>query len=56
MFIKDYFTDEAYGHDWWHMHRVRNLALKIATEEGGDLFHIEMAALLHDFDEWENKV
>lgn len=41
------------GHDWWHIWRVRNLALKIAEQEGGNLFLIEMAALLHDLDDWK---
>ncbi len=50
-FIKNYFTDEFTGHDWWHIYRVRNLAIKIATEEGGNLYLIEMAALLHDLDD-----
>ncbi|WP_346856421.1 HD domain-containing protein [uncultured Draconibacterium sp.] len=52
-YIKDYFENEGSGHDWWHIHRVRNLALKIAESEGGDLFTIEMAALLHDLDDWK---
>lgn len=40
-------TDSS-GHDWWHIERVRRLALTIAKEEGADLFICEMAALLHD--------
>lgn len=36
------------GHDWWHIHRVRNTALKIAQEEHADLFVVELATLLHD--------
>lgn len=36
------------GHDWWHIHRVRNNALSIAKQEEADLFIVEMAALLHD--------
>jgi uncharacterized protein len=52
-YIKDYFEHEGSGHDWWHIHRVRNLALKIAEYEGGDSFTIEMAALLHDLDDWK---
>ena len=54
-FTKDFFTGESSGHDWWHIYRVRNLALKIAREEGGDLFQIEMAALLHDLEDWKLK-
>jgi uncharacterized protein len=51
--IKSIFENEGTGHDWWHIHRVRNLALKIADIEGGNRFIIEMAALLHDMDDWK---
>jgi uncharacterized protein len=37
------------GHDWWHILRVRNLALFINKEESlADPFILEIAALLHD--------
>ncbi len=52
-YIRNHFENEGSGHDWWHIFRVRNLALKIAEKEGGDLFIIEMAALLHDLDDWK---
>ncbi|PKR86141.1 HD domain-containing protein [Heyndrickxia camelliae] len=40
---------DSTGHDWYHIDRVRKLALYIAKCEGqGDLFVIEMASLLHD--------
>ena len=52
-YIKQVFEDEGSGHDWWHIYRVRNTALKIAEKEGGDLYLIEMAALLHDLDDWK---
>lgn len=52
-YIKNIFENEGTGYDWWHIHRVRNLALKIAETEGGNLFIIEMAALLHDIDDWK---
>lgn len=51
--IKNLFVNEGSGHDWWHIHRVRTLALKIAETEGGNGFIIEMAALLHDIDDWK---
>jgi len=53
--VKQLFEGEGSGHDWWHIYRVRNLALKISETEGGDLFIIEMAALLHDLDDWKLK-
>lgn len=54
-FVRNIFENEGTGHDWWHVHRVRKYALKIAENEGGDLFLIEMAALLHDLDDWKLK-
>lgn len=51
--IRSIFENEGSGHDWWHIHRVRNLALKIAESEGGNRFIIEMAALMHDVDDWK---
>lgn len=54
-YIRKYFENEGSGHDWWHIHRVQNMALKLAEKEGGDRFIIEMAALLHDLDDWKLK-
>lgn len=50
---KKQFEGEGSGHDWWHIFRVKNLALKIAQQEGGNIFRTEMAALLHDLDDWK---
>lgn len=55
IYAKNLFKNEGTGHDWWHIHRVRNMALKIAETEGGDPFIIELAALLHDVDDWKIK-
>lgn len=52
-FVKQHFENEGSGHDWWHIYRVRNLAMKISEHEGGSFFLIEMAALLHDLDDWK---
>ncbi len=52
-YVQDVFSDEGSGHDWWHIERVRRMALKIAEKEGGNRFIIEMAALLHDIDDWK---
>ena len=41
------------AHDWWHTHRVRSLALRIAREEGANLEIVELAALLHDVVDWK---
>lgn len=47
-FIRELLEGEGSGHDWWHIHRVRNNALNIAKAYQADVFIIEMAALLHD--------
>jgi uncharacterized protein len=40
------------GHDWWHLDRVRNLAMHLQKAENtGDRFIIEVSALLHDIDD-----
>ncbi len=59
-FIAYEFASEGSGHDWFHVDRVRRLALGIAKTEGGDLFimakqrHLYMENFLqHFFDEWE---
>lgn len=52
-FVQRFFRQEATGHDWWHTHRVRTLALNIGREEAADLFIVEMAALLHDIGDYK---
>jgi uncharacterized protein len=49
---------EATGHDWFHTDRVRRMALRLADEEeptNGALDRrvIELAALLHDLEDWK---
>lgn len=53
IFVKSLLEGDSSGHDWWHIHRVRSLALMIARSEGADLFLVELAALLHDIDDWK---
>ncbi|HZL91553.1 MAG TPA: HD domain-containing protein [Pirellulaceae bacterium] len=52
-FVRDHLAGDSSGHDWWHIERVRNTALAIAREEKADLFIVELAALLHDVDDWK---
>ena len=52
-YIKKNFKSEPTGHDWWHSFRVWQMAKKIAKKEGGDLFTIELAALLYDIADWK---
>ena len=46
--IYELLKGEGSGHDWWHIHRVRNTALEIAKQEYADEYIVELAALLHD--------
>ncbi len=52
-YIRQELGNESSGHDWWHIERVRKLSLKIAETESADLFTVELAALLHDLDDWK---
>jgi len=45
--------EEPTGHDWWHADRVRTTAVRIAEMEGADVFVVELAALLHDVDDYK---
>ena len=52
-FVESEFRTEGSGHDWFHIDRVRKMALRIGETEDCDLFVVEMAALLHDLDDWK---
>ena len=47
-YVRDKLSSEGTGHDWWHVERVRRLALQLGKEEGADLSIVELAALTHD--------
>ncbi|MDO9339268.1 MAG: HD domain-containing protein [Bacteroidales bacterium] len=48
-FVKQNLKCHDSGHDWWHIERVRKLALFINEQEAiADPFTLEIAALLHD--------
>jgi uncharacterized protein len=52
-YIKQEFSDDTSGHDWWHIYRVWQTALHICEREGADTFIVQLAALLHDLDDWK---
>jgi uncharacterized protein len=52
-FVAEEMSAEGSGHDWFHIDRVRKMAVRIGEKEGCDLFVTEMAALLHDLDDWK---
>lgn len=47
-YVWEKFQNEGTGHDWFHIDRVRRLALFIQEKEGGNRDEIELSALLHD--------
>jgi uncharacterized protein len=53
-FVRERMHGDGSGHDWWHVHRVRGTALRLAREEGADESIVELAALLHDV--WDHKL
>jgi uncharacterized protein len=46
--LKEIFSHEVSGHDFYHLKRVMNLAGILQKKEGGDLEIVSMAALTHD--------
>jgi uncharacterized protein len=52
-YIKHEFRDDSSGHDWWHIYRVWKNSLAICQYEIADVFTVELAALLHDLDDWK---
>jgi len=51
--VRELLGGDASGHDWWHVERVRRVALRLGAAEGADAFVVELAALLHDVDDWK---
>ena len=52
-YLEKNFQGEATGHDYFHFSRVAKMAKEITKKEGGDLFVIELSALLHDIADWK---
>ncbi len=52
-YIKAEFQDDSSGHDWWHIYRVWKNALALCQHEKADEFIVQLAALLHDLDDWK---
>lgn len=50
-YLKEIFSEDCSGHDYYHSIRVYNNAINIAHKEGGNIFIIKLSALLHDVDD-----
>lgn len=52
-FVRKKLKNDSSGHDWWHIYRVWKLSKVLGKKEGADLFVVELAALLHDIEDWK---
>ena len=50
-FVKERFSGDSSGHDYFHTLRVYKMAMNIQKKEGGDEEIIAYASLLHDVDD-----
>lgn len=47
-FVQERLKEAEGGHDWFHIQRVYNTALTIASQENANVLVVSLAALLHD--------
>jgi uncharacterized protein len=47
-YVREELERDSSGHDWWHIARVTEMAVRLAAKEQADPFVCELAALLHD--------
>lgn len=52
-YVKIKLLNEPTGRDWYHVDRVRRMSRVLQAEEGGNLFLIELAGLLHDVGDYK---
>jgi len=52
-YVRDLLESEGSGHDWWHIYRVWQNAIRICHAENADHTVVELAALLHDIADWK---
>jgi len=52
-FARGKLKNDPTGHDWWHIERVRKMAVRLAKQENADRFVVELACILHDIPDWK---
>lgn len=52
-YVKVKLMNEPTGHDWYHVDRVRRIGRILQAQEGGNLFLIELASLLHEVGDYK---
>ena len=52
-YVQQEFSNDSSGHDWWHIYRVWKNAITLCEHEKADIFIVQLAALLHDLDDWK---
>ena len=45
IYVRQQMENDSTGHDWWHIKRVHDLALKINLYENADEFTIRMSVI-----------
>ena len=53
VFVEKELSNEGSGHDWQHVWRVWKNAKRLGPLEHADMQVVELAALLHDIDDWK---
>lgn len=46
--VRSVLKKDGTGHDWYHIERVRTMAVRIARQEKANLFLVELMALIHE--------
>lgn len=54
-YVKETLANDSSGHDWWHIHRVWQMAKRIQADyKQVDTLVVELTALLHDIADHKN--
>jgi len=51
--VQSLMQGEPTGHDWWHVYRVWQMAIRIGNATSADITVVQLGALLHDIADWK---